>query len=29
MLTVYLLIVNAPFGIITALAARVIIGKMP
>jgi hypothetical protein len=29
MLTLYLLIVNAPFGIITALAARVIIGKMP
>jgi hypothetical protein len=29
MFTVYLLLVNVPFGIITALAARVIIGKMP
>ena len=29
MLTVYLLLVNLPYGIITALAARVIIGKMP
>ena len=29
MFTVYLLVVNLPFGIITALAARVIIGKKP
>jgi len=29
MFTVYLLLVNLPFGIITALASRVIIGKMP
>ena len=29
MFPVYLLLVNVPFGIITALAARVIIGKMP
>jgi hypothetical protein len=29
MLAVYLLIVNVPFGIITALAGRMIIGKMP
>jgi hypothetical protein len=29
MFTVYLLLVNLPFGIITALAARVIIGRMP
>jgi hypothetical protein len=29
MLTVYLLLVNLPFGIITALAARAIIGKEP
>ncbi len=27
--TVYLLLVNVPFGIITALAARVMIGKKP
>jgi hypothetical protein len=27
--TVYLLLVNLPFGIITALAARAIIGEMP
>ena len=27
--TVYLLLVNVPFGIITALAARAIIGKKP
>jgi len=29
MFTVYLLLVNLPFGIITALAARVIIGESP
>ena len=29
MFTVYLLLVNLPFGIITALAARAIIGKKP
>ena len=29
MFTVYLLLVNLPFGIITALAARAIIGKEP
>ena len=29
MLTVYLLLVNLPFGIITALAARAIIGDRP
>ena len=29
MLTVYLLLVNFPYGIITALAARAIIGKKP
>jgi hypothetical protein len=29
MLTVYLLLVNLPFGIITALTARAIIGKKP
>jgi hypothetical protein len=29
LLTVYLLLVNLPFGIITALAARAIIGKNP
>ena len=29
MFTVYLLLVNLPFGIITALVARVIIGKQP
>ena len=29
MFAVYLLLVNLPFGIITALAARVIIGKKP
>ncbi len=29
MLTVYLLLVNLPFGIITALAARAIIGPKP
>jgi uncharacterized RDD family membrane protein YckC len=29
MFTVYLLLVNLPFGIITALAARAIIGKNP
>jgi hypothetical protein len=29
MFTVYLLIVNVPFGIVTPLAARMIIGKMP
>jgi hypothetical protein len=29
MFTVYLLLVNLPFGIITALAARAMIGKMP
>ncbi len=29
MLTVYLLLVNLPYGIITALAARAIIGKKP
>jgi len=29
MFTVYLLLVNLPFGIITALAARAIIGKHP
>jgi hypothetical protein len=29
MLTVYLLLVNLPFGIVTALAARAIIGKNP
>ncbi len=29
MFTVYLLLVNLPFGIITALAARAIIGKQP
>jgi len=28
MFTVYLLLVNLPFGIVTALAARAIIGKM-
>lgn len=28
-LTVYLLLVNLPFGIITALAARVVLGKKP
>jgi hypothetical protein len=27
--TIYLLLVNLPFGIITALAARAIIGEMP
>ena len=27
--TVYLLLINLPFGIITALVARVIIGEMP
>jgi hypothetical protein len=29
MFTLYLLLVNLPFGIITALVARVIIGKHP
>jgi hypothetical protein len=29
MFTFYLLLVNLPYGIITALAARVIIGKEP
>ena len=29
MFTVYLVLVNVPFGIITALAARAIIGEMP
>jgi hypothetical protein len=29
MFTVYLLLVNLPFGIVTALAARAIIGKKP
>lgn len=29
MFTVYLLVVNLPFGIVTALAARAIIGKQP
>jgi len=29
MFTVYLLLVNLPYGIITALAARAIIGKRP
>jgi hypothetical protein len=29
MFTVYLLLVNLPFGIVTALAARAIIGKHP
>ncbi len=29
MLTVYLLLVNLPYGIITALAARAVIGKNP
>jgi hypothetical protein len=29
MFTVYLLLVNLPFGIITALTARAIIGKKP
>ena len=29
MFTVYLLLVNVPFGIVTALAARAIIGKTP
>jgi uncharacterized RDD family membrane protein YckC len=29
MFTVYLLLVNVPFGIITALTARAIIGKQP
>jgi hypothetical protein len=29
MFTVYLLLVNLPFGIVTALAARVIIGESP
>ena len=29
MLTIYLLLVNLPFGIITALAARMIIGEKP
>jgi hypothetical protein len=29
MLTVYLLLVNLPFGIVTALAARAIIGEKP
>ncbi len=29
MFTVYLLLVNLPFGIVTALAARAIIGKQP
>ena len=29
MFTIYLLLVNLPFGIITALVARVIIGEMP
>jgi len=29
MFTIYLLLVNLPFGIVTALAARAIIGKQP
>jgi hypothetical protein len=29
MFTVYLLLVNLPYGIVTALAARAIIGKKP
>jgi hypothetical protein len=29
MFTVYLIVVNLPYGIVTALAARVIIGKNP
>jgi len=29
MFTAYLLLVNVPFGIITAVAARAIIGKQP
>ena len=29
MFTIYLLLVNLPFGIITALAAKAIIGEMP
>jgi hypothetical protein len=29
MFTVYLLLINLPYGIVTALVARVIIGKQP
>jgi hypothetical protein len=29
MFTIYLLLVNLPFGIVTALAARAIIGEKP
>jgi hypothetical protein len=29
MLTLYLVLINLPFGIVTALVARAIIGKKP